>query len=237
MSGWRIHPLHLGLLTRPRISLGRNSGETITYPIIAWFLEGGGMNILVDTGGIPPGRNPHLEPYTRAPEQEITRALKEKVKVDRGRIDMVINTHLHWDHCGNNQLFPKTRKIVQAAELEAVRSHLPPHAESYLRPIIDDLAYETVDGDVEICAGISVLLTPGHTPGLQGVLVKAQSREYFIASDTVPFFDFIRHNPPWLNIINSDPDVLRESLDRVLGLSAYILPGHDMEVFEREVYE
>jgi N-acyl homoserine lactone hydrolase len=80
----------------------------------------------------------------------------------------VINTHLHFDHCGGNRLFAGKPIHVQRSEREAAR------ADDYTIPSwveFEGATYVEHDGEAEIAPGIRVLPTPGHTAGHQSVLV------------------------------------------------------------------
>ena len=79
-------------------------------------------------------------------------------------------------------------------------------------------------------------MTPGHTHGLQGVLVEAESGRIFIASDTLPLFENIEQDPPAISSIYVDLQSYYDSIEKIGRLSAYILPAHDFRVFEKEVY-
>jgi N-acyl homoserine lactone hydrolase len=92
----------------------------------------------------------------------------------------VINTHLHFDHCGGNRLFAGTPIHVQRAEREAAR------AEGYTIPSWAEFAgatYVEHDGKAEIVSGVRVLPTPGHTPGHQSVLVDSEDGLVVIGGD------------------------------------------------------
>jgi len=83
-------------------------------------------------------------------------------------IDLVINTHLHFDHCGQNAVFSHAPCYVQRGEVERAK------VES--RDLFDWLGFmnarfELLDGDAEIVPGVRVIATPGHTSGHQSVLV------------------------------------------------------------------
>ena len=92
----------------------------------------------------------------------------------------VINTHLHFDHCGGNRLFAGTPIHVQRVEREAAR------ADGYTIPKwveFDGATYVEHDGEAEIVPGVRVLPTPGHTPGHQSVLVDTDDGVVVCAGD------------------------------------------------------
>jgi glyoxylase-like metal-dependent hydrolase (beta-lactamase superfamily II) len=99
-------------------------------------------------------------------------------------IDIVINTHLHFDHCGWNTMrrgdqivatFPNAKYYVQKKEWEHGRLQLERDAVSYMSsnydPLIESGQMELLDGDREILPGISVKVFPGHTANMQAVIV------------------------------------------------------------------
>jgi N-acyl homoserine lactone hydrolase len=92
----------------------------------------------------------------------------------------VINTHLHFDHCGGNRLFPGTPIYVQRLEREAARS------EDYTIPEWVDFegaTYMELDGDHAVLPGLRVVPTPGHSPGHQSVLVETDDGLAVVAGD------------------------------------------------------
>lgn len=115
----------------------------------------------------------------------------------------VILTHLHGDHIGGAtedrdgepaMLFPRARHVLQRREWEA-RAELAagtPHLYRCLDPVAQAGLLELVDGDVALSAGISTLLTPGHTPGHQCVLLASQGEQAVIVGD-------LTHSPMQLN--------------------------------------
>jgi len=105
-------------------------------------------------------------------------------------IDIVINTHLHFDHCGWNTVrrgdqvvatFPKAKYYVQRQEWEHGRLQLERDAISYMSPNYDPLIesgqMELLDGDREIVPGVSVKVFPGHTESMQVVIVEGSAAE------------------------------------------------------------
>ena len=113
-------------------------------------------------------------------------------------IDIVINTHLHFDHCGWNTVrsgdrivatFPKAKYYVQKKEWEHGRLQLERDAVSYMSPNYDPLVesgqMELLDGDRELLPGISVQVFPGHTANMQAVTVRSGGKTACYISDLI----------------------------------------------------
>ncbi|GLK17909.1 N-acyl homoserine lactonase family protein [Herbiconiux flava] len=130
--------------------------------------------ILVDTGltELHPAAadmDPQLEPLT---EQGL----------DLSRVTAVVNTHLHFDHCGGNHLFAGRPVYVQRRELTDART-----LEDYtIREWVDapGVEYVEVDGELELLPGVRLLPAPGHTPGSQIVVVDTPQGLVAIVGDT-----------------------------------------------------
>jgi glyoxylase-like metal-dependent hydrolase (beta-lactamase superfamily II) len=115
-------------------------------------------------------------------------------------IDFVINTHLHFDHCGGNTLrndqgavvpaFPRARYIIQKGEWEAAVNPNEREQSSYLAenflPLRDYGLLDLVDGNTTIVEGIEVVLAPGHTACHQCVKAQSQGKTLFYLGDMVP---------------------------------------------------
>jgi N-acyl homoserine lactone hydrolase len=98
----------------------------------------------------------------------------------------VINTHLHFDHCGGNRLFAGTPIYVQRREREAAR------ADDYTIPEwvdFDGADYVELEGEEEVVPGVRVVPTPGHTPGHQSVLVETDDGLVVVAGDVAYSWD------------------------------------------------
>jgi N-acyl homoserine lactone hydrolase len=91
----------------------------------------------------------------------------------------VINTHLHFDHCGGNRRFAGTPTYVQRAELAAAVA--PDYLEEWVR--FPGATYVEVDGDAELFDGVSVLSTPGHSAGHQSVVVETGDGTIVLGGD------------------------------------------------------
>jgi len=132
-------------------------GFLVTYP---------GGAALVDTG--VGGPQEWLDDW-RVVNKSVADALDEH-GLTPGDIGMVINTHLHFDHCGQNSVFKHAAFHVQRTELDRARRESPELAGWF---DFMNARFELLDGDTEILPGLSVLATPGHTSGHQSVLVRS----------------------------------------------------------------
>jgi N-acyl homoserine lactone hydrolase len=238
MPAIKIHPLNLGTITRPTMTFAfwLEPGKVMEAPLIAWYIEGSNKKILVDTGGGNPttAHSRHL-PYRREKEQVIENAL-QGMGVSCQEIDIVVVTHLHWDHSAGNDLFPRAKIIVQEEELKYARSPFPANASSYIRRVIENVDYTVISGNKEIAEGVQLIFTPGHTYGMQGVLVEGAQNRYFIAGDTFGLFRNLEWDPPLISGVYVDMRKYYETLQKISKLSAFTLPGHDFKVFDRREY-
>ena len=154
-----IKRLHLAKLTPPGGAQGQwpVHGFVITHPAGA---------VLVDTGvGGPQG----LLDDWRVVNVSVADALAE-LDMSPADISLVINTHLHFDHCGQNAEFKHAPFYVQRAELDRARRESPGLAGWF---VFMGARFELLDGDTEILPGLRVIATPGHTAGHQCVVVQA----------------------------------------------------------------
>ena len=95
-------------------------------------------------------------------------------------ISLVINTHLHFDHCGQNAVFKHAAFHVQRAELARARREAPDLADWF---DFADARFELLDGDTEIVPGLSVMTTPGHTAGHQSVVIRGADGDDLLIGD------------------------------------------------------
>jgi glyoxylase-like metal-dependent hydrolase (beta-lactamase superfamily II) len=137
-------------------------------------------------------------------------------------IDIVINTHLHFDHAGGNTVlrdgtvglsFPRARYIVQRGEWEWAHVRNERIQASYLphnfEPVREAGRLELVEGDVEVVPGIQLVRTPGHTPHHQSVLVASRGETACYLADVIPTS---AHLPlPWIMGYDVEPLVTLES--------------------------
>jgi N-acyl homoserine lactone hydrolase len=105
---------------------------------------------------------------------------------DLAGIDLVVNTHLHFDHCGGNHLFGGKPIYVQRRELDDARN-----LDDYtIREWVDasGLWYVPVDGELELLPGLRLVRAPGHTRGMQVVVVDTGGRPLVVGGDVAVGF-------------------------------------------------
>jgi N-acyl homoserine lactone hydrolase len=134
------------------------------WPVHGFVVTHPGGALLVDTG--VGGWDDLLNDW-RVVNRSVADALAD-IDMAPADIDLVINTHLHFDHCGQNAVFSHAACYVQRGEVERAK------VES--RELFDwfgfmNARFEMLDGDAEIVPGVRVIATPGHTTGHQSVLV------------------------------------------------------------------
>jgi glyoxylase-like metal-dependent hydrolase (beta-lactamase superfamily II) len=133
----------------------------------------------------------------------------EEAKLSPDEIDIVINTHLHFDHCGWNTYyrhgkplptFPRATYYVQRGELEHAheqheRDHVSYMTDNY-DPLVNSGQMKLLDGDAEIVPGISVKVYPGHTRNMQVVIIRSGGRAAAYPSDIL--CDAKHLDPTWV---------------------------------------
>ena len=134
------------------------------WPVHGFVVTHPGGAVLVDTGV---GGPQHVLDDWRLVNRSVADALAD-LDMSPADIGLVINTHLHFDHCGQNSVFKHAPFYVQRAELSRMRRE---SAELYDWFGFMDARFELLDGVAEVLPGLEVIATPGHTAGHQCVVV------------------------------------------------------------------
>jgi N-acyl homoserine lactone hydrolase len=245
VSGWQIDALQCGLVSgvpKEDILFKDRSHSRLTLPLTMFVLRRGPRTIVVDTGGptdVERVRAHHGFGYTMSVDEEPLKALA-RIGVAPDDVDLVVNTHLHWDHCGNNDLFTRARVMVQAAELAYAAAPCAAHRTTYdvmpgLTPMwaLERDRIDVVNGSLEIAEGVALVPLPGHSPGSQGVRVDTDDGPYIITGDCVPTYE------NWVGDAAMSPrpagnftDLIAfcASLDRLSSTGWTPLPSHDPDI-------
>jgi len=245
-----IRPLGVGRVSGvPLASMTHGHGwnETIEAGMIMFLIEGGPSPILVDTGTLDSEftQTYHHQTMDRPPHAE-PRAVLEAAGYDPQDVSIVINTHLHWDHCSNNEMFTKASFVVQQRELAYAVDPLPIHRLGYEKipgivpPWMSTFGrIESVSGDQQIAEGVKVIALPGHTPGSQGVLVDTAEGQFLLAGDTVDLHANWEGSSRLAHIPSSIHTNLFEYYDsfaKIEDLGCTVIPSHDLGVLETETF-
>lgn len=214
---------------RNRVPVGLNS----------LLIRDGKHTVLVETG-IGNKLDPRMAKIF-APQAKLMENLAA-AKVAPEDIDVVINTHLHFDHCGWNTVrqgeqvvatFPKAQYYVQEGEWRHGSQQHERDRVSYLSenydPLIQAGKMHLLHGDDEILPGISVKVYPGHTRHMQAVMLKSQGRRACYVSDLIPTTAHL--DLTWVMAFDLFPLETIESRKRVYE---YALPERWLMIFTHD---
>jgi N-acyl homoserine lactone hydrolase len=228
--------------------LGRlmEGGEgRIRLPIPAYLIEHPKGTALFDTGMHPDCQR---DPAARVGERvaglfEFDYHLGEDIAArlaalgrDPAKIDLIINSHFHFDHVGGNGLIPNATMVVQRREWDA---GMDPDAarRSGFDPRDFDLGHKLrlVDGEHDVFGDGSVVCLPtrGHTPGHQSLKLRLAGGDVVLAADSCYFCRTLRERR--LPRFAHDHEAMHASLDRLTELEANgarIFFGHDPEFWQ-----
>lgn len=150
-------------------------------------------------------------------------------------VRIVVNSHLHFDHCGQNAVFKHAPFYVQRSELERARADRSEVSEWF------DFAgarFELVDGDAQIAEGVRVVATPGHTVGHQSVIVDTPDGGVVMIGDAAYTADIYQEADKadlatWRGQY-SDREAWKDSLHRLHGMRPHTVHFcHDTKVVSR----
>jgi len=172
-----------------------------------------GKNILVDTGAGGKLEPKWKEIYALRRKPSLEESLEGR-RLSPDDIDIVINTHLHFDHAGGNTLrneaglivpaFPNARCFIQKGEWGWARTKHERTEHAYFQsdfsPLEGTGKLTLLTGDEEIAKGVRVVVTPGHTDYHQCVLIESGTEKAFFLGDLVPMVSHL----PLLYIMGYD---------------------------------
>lgn len=198
-----------------------------------WVVVGNQRTIIVDTGFDERG--------AKLRGRTITRPVIEGLKamnIDPDKIEDVIITHMHYDHAGNNGLFPNACFHLQDSEMAYATGRCMCHQElshpyeiedvlEMVRRVYDDRV-EFHEGESELYPGITLHHVGGHARGLQTVRVKTKRGYVMLASDATHFYAHIEQNRVY-PIVENVAALLEgyKTVRRLATSPNHIIPGHD----------
>ena len=152
--------------------------STEVMPVYVHVIDHPSGRILVDTG--------FTELHPAVDDMEPRIFPLDTLDFDLASVDMIVNTHLHFDHLGGNHLFPGVPIYVQRQELEDARTQ----AEYTIAEWVDrgGVNYVPVDGEFEVVPGVRLVPAPGHTRGSQIVVIETGGAPIMIAGDAAVWF-------------------------------------------------
>jgi glyoxylase-like metal-dependent hydrolase (beta-lactamase superfamily II) len=210
-------------------------------PLLVYLVRGNGKNILFDSGPIGPDKSAGKSHRSLVDHLALPDALAAKgLKLEE--IHCVVLSHLHWDHSYNLEYFPNVPIYVQARELSYAIHPMPCDRATYnVRqkngPPQWFAGYENMrvlEGDKKLSDGLEILFMPGHTPGLQCLLVSTSAGNCLLASDHFPLMENYLDEIP--SGIHTDLREWYASTARAKSAADYILPGHDDAALQQESY-
>jgi glyoxylase-like metal-dependent hydrolase (beta-lactamase superfamily II) len=245
MTEWEVYALRYATherAVRDNFLMPPTDPHDASMPMdyFVWLLRTADGEIVVDTGfGVA---------VAQQRGRKITRGVAESLQAmgtDAGAVRDVIITHLHYDHAGNLELFPRATFHLQDREMAfATGRHMCSGCLRYAFEVEDVIAMVRAvyadrvmfhDGDDEVASGVSVRRVGGHTDGLQMVRVQTGRGPVVLASDASHYYANMERENPYPVLFDLGAMVQGWRMARRLaeGVEERIIPGHDPEVLRR----
>jgi N-acyl homoserine lactone hydrolase len=239
-----LYALQNGFLGFERAGLfyGDRSAERVAIPITCYLVRTDDATILFDTG-ISPRAVPGLlrqDPLCRFGDEDLLVHRLDSIGLELTDIDLVVLSHLHFDHAGGAALFDTSELVVQQDEY--AYGQYPPafFASYYYRKNFDLPGYRwrLLDGDTVLAPGVTALRSDGHTPGHQSLLVELPGTgPVILAGDSCYWQRSIDEEIPpgvvW------DPTRAVHTIKRLKTIARLtggrIFPSHDPAFWERAI--
>lgn len=238
MSKWKAWALLAGRsrMDKSMATYLDGMGESIVIPHTMFVLRAS-STVIVDTSFESPEvvKAAYPQDVWRSAEEHPS-ALLSQIGIDAGEVAMVVCTHLHYDHCGCNKMFPRARVLVQRHEVEyALNPTMKLMQREFFspaggfRPSFDRAQFELLDGDEDLDNGLKIIHLPGHTPGSQGVLLDTEKGRMCLAGDLIMVRENFDDEVPVG--LHTDVDAWHRSHAKLRGFTDWVVPSHDLRIF------
>ncbi len=201
-----------------------------------WAAVGPAGAFVIDTGFTADMAKMRQRTHLRCPAESL-----RLIGLDARDIRDVVVTHMHYDHAGNLDKFPRARFHLQEREMAFATGRYmryPQIGGAYHADDVADMVrlnfkgrVEMHAGEVEIAPGIALHPTHGHCDGLQSVRVHTRRGWLVLASDATHYYENLGTNRPFSIAFNTGHmlDAFR-TLERLAPTPRHIIPGHDPHV-------
>lgn len=216
--------------------------DRIEFPCSMFLLDTPQGKILYDGGIYPGGIRAKSVSYRYQTRQQTLEEQLALCGTTVDEINMVILSHMHYDHAGNLFLFPHAEVVVSKTEYGHAWKMVTNPGDlvdnAYCRADFDVPVkkWTLLEGDTEIVPGVEAVMLPGHTPGLMGLVVHLEEKTFILPQDCL--YTARNFGPPAVRsgLVSSEEDFYR-SAEKVRKLqekyNAEIIYGHDMEQHEK----
>ena len=182
----------------------------------SYLIQTGEHTILVETGGGDKRDERDRERMKLPPQHVQLPEVIARHGFDPESIDIVINSHLHWDHCGGNTIltggtakpaFPRARYFASRGEWEHAHERLIRDSVSYIDanydPLVDSGQMTLVEGDREVVPGVWMRRAPGHNRDMMVITAQSGGRTFCFLADLVPTAAHLQ--PSWVTAFDLFP--------------------------------
>ena len=239
---FEVHAIRYATVSRRRSEnfIGGDPHETAErMDYFVWLARNASRTFVIDTGFNQAAAGRRRREFLRSPVDGL-----KLLGVDAAEVEDVVITHLHYDHVGNFDLFPKCRFHLQDREMAyATGRYMAVEHFSYAYEAEEVVAMvrnvyagrvEFHDGDSVLAPGLSVHHIGGHTPGLQAVRIWTRVGWLVLASDASHYYANMNERKPFPIVA----DVMQmvdgwRKLDELADAPQHVIPGHDPLVMQR----
>lgn len=210
----------------------------LSMDYFVWAIRSSERTIVVDVGMNRGEAEKRGRTFLRCPSEGL-----KLIGIDAAEVTDVVISHMHYDHAGNLDLFPKAQFHIQDAEMAFVTGRAMTHKRlrhSFCLPDVVGMVTAVYgdrvsfyDGDEPLCPGIKVHAVPGHTRGLQCLTVNTARGTVVVASDAAHYYEgfldeqlFMTHESLF-HMVES-----YRKLRRLAPSDDHIIPGHDPKVLQ-----